>query len=322
MDLFGIYHGEIPAFLLEAAQTPVMQRLKGVGMNCGCEYTSFPQFSAWQKYSRFDHSLGAGLITWHFTEDPHQAMAALLHDVATPVFSHVVDFLRGDYLTQESTEVDTAQRILGSKELAAVFARHGIEAERVVDYHLYPIADNDAPRLSADRLEYTLGNIINFGFGDRETVKTYYNDLQAAEGELVFAHEETACAFAVDALRCGSVYVSDADRYAMQILAELLGRAVAEGILREEDFYLQEQDVIARLLASALAQQWRDFCSLHTVVRTEVPDHTGRKIFAKKRFIDPMAVSGCRASQLDAQFQKTLSDFTAYSFDYWLNAVK
>ena len=33
-----------------------------------------------------------------------------------------------------------------------------IKVEEISDYHIYPIADNDTPQLSADRLEYTLSN--------------------------------------------------------------------------------------------------------------------------------------------------------------------
>ena len=40
-ELWSIYHYEIPEFLCEFAAVPPMQRLKAVGMNCGCEYTSF-----------------------------------------------------------------------------------------------------------------------------------------------------------------------------------------------------------------------------------------------------------------------------------------
>lgn len=322
MDLLEIYHHEIPDFLREAAQTPVMQRLKGVGMNCGCEYTAFPLFSHWQSYSRFDHCLGTGLITWHFTGDPHQAMAALLHDVATPVFSHVVDFLRGDYLTQESTEDGTKEMILESRQLMEVCKKYAITPELITDYHRYPIADNDSPKLSADRLEYTLGNIVNFGFGDRETVKTYYEDLCVQEDELVFVHEDIACAFARDALRCGKIYVSDEDRYAMQILAELLKEAVAKGIVTQADLYRQEKDVIETLQNSCLASGWCDFCNLRKVIRTDIPDETGRKIFAKKRYVDPMTNCGSRASELDNEFSAERKAFQNYSFDYYLNAVK
>ena len=38
------YHSEVPAWLGEFCAVPEMQRLRGVGMNCGCEYTSFPRF--------------------------------------------------------------------------------------------------------------------------------------------------------------------------------------------------------------------------------------------------------------------------------------
>ena len=312
MNLFPIYHENIPPFLQEAAATPPMQRLRGVGMNCGCEYTSFPEFSIWQSYSRFDHSLGAALITWHFTQDPKQALAALFHDIATPVFSHVVDFLRGDYETQESTESGTREMILESKEILAVCRKYGIDPEDITDYHRYPIADNDSPRLSADRLEYTLGNIVNFGFGTEETVKAYYENLIPTATELVFRDESTACAFAKDALRCSRVYVSDADRYSMQLLSELLSDAIRLEILTAEDLYLQEADVLAKLEGSSLLKRWQAFRALKRVARST----DGRVILAKKRYIDPCTVNGQRASQLDAGFARELYGFLSYSFCY------
>lgn len=317
MQLWHIYHAEIPDFLLEAAKTPAMQRLKGVGMNCGCEYTSFPLFDGWQPYSRFDHSVGAALIVWHFTGDRTQTMAALLHDIATPVFSHVVDFLRGDHLTQESTESGTEEIILQSRELAEVFCKYGIEAADVTDYHRYPIADNDSPKLSADRLEYTLGNIVNFGFGSEETVKAYYEDLVATDTELVFRTPELAVAFARDALRCSRIYVCDQDRFSMQRLADLLKTAVADGIVSEADFYLQEPDVIEKLRASHLQKDWQDFCGLNRLERSKA----GQVILAKKRYIDPCTAAGVRASELDETFREELAAFLAYSFDYGLCAI-
>ena len=314
MNLFSIYHENIPPFLQEAAATPPMQRLKGVGMNCGCEYTSFPEFSTWQSYTRFDHSLGAALITWHFTSDPKQALAALFHDIATPVFSHVVDFLRGDYETQESTEIGTREMILGSREILAVCKQYGIDPETITDYHRYPIADNDSPRLSADRLEYTLGNIVNFGYGSTETIRTYYENLQATDTELVFRDEEIACAFAKDALRCSWVYVADADRYSMQILSEILAEAISAKIITPADLYLQEKDVVAKLERSPLLARWQAFRKLTQVT----PSDHGRVILAKKRYIDPCTTKGTRASQLDEAFAAELNAFLAQGFDYGL----
>ncbi|MFR3922543.1 MAG: hypothetical protein ACLTYN_11880 [Dysosmobacter welbionis] len=157
---WSLYHPEIPEFLRRLAETPPMARLRQVGMNCGCEYTSFPRFAGWVPYSRFDHSVGVGLIVWHFTGDLRQSAAGLLHDAATPAFAHVVDFLHGDHLHQESTEARTAELIETSPELQALLKEYGLTTEDVADYHRYPIADNDSPQLSADRLEYTLGPAV------------------------------------------------------------------------------------------------------------------------------------------------------------------
>lgn len=275
-DLTAIYHAFVPPLLAELTQAPEMERLKLVGMNCGCEYTSFPRFANGGTYSRFDHSLGVGLIVWHFTGDPAQAAAGLLHDIATPPFAHVVDFLRGDYLTQEATEDGTRERIDGSRSIQAVLSRYGLRTEDVRDYHRYPIADNDSPRLSADRLEYTLGNALRWGFLNRAEIAAIYADLRVGtneEGqpELVFSDPRLASAFAQAALRCSKVYVSDEDRYSMQALCELIGKAMKAGVLSPADLDGDEPSLIAKLEASPLASDWRVFRSLHRTERAEAP---------------------------------------------------
>ena len=90
-------------WLREFCETPEMQRLKDVGMNCGCEYTSFPRFRNLAPYSRYRHSVGAARIVWNFTGSREQTLAALFHDISTPAFAHTIDFLHGDYLHQEYT---------------------------------------------------------------------------------------------------------------------------------------------------------------------------------------------------------------------------
>ena len=80
-------------------------------MNCGVEYTNFPFFQNIIPYSRYEHSIGVSLIVYHFTHDKKQTVAGLLHDIATPVFAHTIDFYHQDHLKQESTEFDTKKII-------------------------------------------------------------------------------------------------------------------------------------------------------------------------------------------------------------------
>ena len=326
MKEFSIYHPEIPAFLRAAADTPPMQRLRAVGMNCGCEYTSFPRFDRCAPYSRFDHSLGVALIVWHFTASPAQALAGLFHDIATPAFSHVVDFLRGDHLTQESTEDGTTELIHGSPEIQDLLGSLGLTTEDVCDYHRYPIADNDAPRLSADRLEYSLGNLVQFGFADLPAVKAIYEDLTVVENEdgapePAFRSEELARQFARGALRCSEVYVSDEDRYAMQMLAELLGAAIKKGVLTEDDLFRTEPEVLARLRADAeFARRWERFCGYREILTADQPGTDGdwRVIPAKKRRIDPLILGRGRTSACCPAFRENLLKFLQMPQDYWV----
>ena len=89
-----------------------------------------------------------------------QTLSGLFHDIATPVFKHCVDFLNGDYMSQESTEDLTTDIIRNSKEIMELLKRDNIDLSEVDNYHLYPIADNDTPKLSSDRLEYSLSNAL------------------------------------------------------------------------------------------------------------------------------------------------------------------
>ena len=73
-----------------------------------------------------DHSVGVALIIWNFTKDKKQTLAGLFHDIATPIFKHCIDFMNGDYETQESTEELTTCIIKNSKEIMALLERDNI----------------------------------------------------------------------------------------------------------------------------------------------------------------------------------------------------
>lgn len=326
MNLWHIYHDSIPGFLMQAAQTPAMQRLKGVGMNCGCEYTRFPEFVHCQPYSRFDHSMGVALIVWHFTNDKAQALSGLLHDIATPVFAHVIDFANGDHMTQESTEELTQELIQKDPALLDILRINRLSVSEVEDYHVYPIADNHAPMLCADRLEYTLGNAVNFGFLTEQTVQALYRDLRAeinecGQPELIFQTPEKALLFAETALKCSRIYVCDADRYAMQILSEIIVDAIHTGTLSREDLYTVETAVIRKLKDSPFRDRWQKFCTMSQTVRSDVPDDAGqwRCIPAKKRYIDPYIAGKGRVSTLYPEFSKALNGFLAESQSHWIS---
>ena len=327
-ELWDIYHHELPAFLQEFSVTPPMQRLKDVGMNCGCEYTAFPLFSGLCPYSRFDHSVGVSLIVWHFTGSMEQALAGLFHDVTTPVFAHVVDFLNGDHMKQESTEAGVAECLESSREVMDLLQKYEIPLERITDYHRYPVADNNAPALAADRLEYTLGNLWNYGFADLKQIRAAYEDLlvgadETGTNELVFRTPETAEWFSRMALKTSRIYIADEDRFAMQALADLLCRAVERGVIRYEDLWTTEHAVVAQLTADPVSRkEWETFCGYSRILRSLDPPEDGYwvRIGAKRRWIDPYVPGFGRVSRWNRTAAEEIEALKATPFDLWLSA--
>ena len=324
--ILRIYHPEMPEFLAPFPVLPELERLRQVGMNCGCEYTAFPRFQNLPESSRYHHSLGAALITWHFTRETAPTLAALFHDIATPVFAHTVDFLRGDYLQQEATEDGTGDLLRRIAALSDLLAPHGLRVEDIEDYHQYPVADNDAPRLSADRLEYTLRNILHYRFGTLSDLQRFYSDLCVASEdgvtELAFRSLDVAREFAFAALRCSEIYVSPEDRYAMQRLSELLAMAIQRGVLAQEDLYGVEPDVIKKLESDPeTARAWRDYRALHEMIADKTaPEADRRVVKAKKRSIDPWVAGQGRLSDIDKTFAAALNAFREEPQDGWLCA--
>lgn len=326
--LWTLYHSEIPEFLREFVATPPMKRLKSVGMNCGCEYTRFPLFTGIRPYSRFDHSLGVALIVWHFTESMEQTLAGLFHDVTTPVFAHVVDFLNGDHLRQESTEAGVAECLAASPEIMDLLKRYDLTLEQVSDYHQYPIADNDSPALSADRLEYTMGNLFNYGFVDLRQIRGFYEDLvvgadERGKTELVFRSPDMASLFTRAALKNSYVYVAKEDRFAMQALADLLQLALDRGAICREDLWTTEPKMIGRLEADPVCSAaWKRFCDYSHILQSDERPNEGYWVCigAKKRWIDPFVIGWGRVSKWDADAQKEIQAFQTLDFSSWLSA--
>lgn len=276
-------------------------------------------FVGLDNYSRYKHSVGCALIVWHFTQDRRQTIAALLHDIATPTFAHVVDFLNGDHLKQESTENGTVNIIASSPEIMTRLKEWNIELEEVADYHVYPIADNDSPKLSADRLEYTLSNLVNYRITPTEKIKEWYDHLmvgknEEGEDELMFDDFQIAEAFCLSALETSKIYVADEDRFAMQTLSELLCKHITRGVLSKNDLYRTESEVIALLQQDEEARQdWERFRALRHIHRG---NHAGAKtVLSKRRYINPYLNGKGRMVHLSDMFAQALEPFLSQRLD-------
>ena len=329
----SIYTTNTPTMLNQLAATPEMRRLTDVGMHCGCEYAKIPIYSNSRfRYTRLIHSIGAANIIWHFTKDIKQAIAGLLHDIATPVFAHTIDFMNNDHVKQESTEARTYAIIENSVEIMSLLKSNNIDINDVCDYHKYPIADNDTPMLSADRLEYTLGDGYCIYHENLSQMAAIYNDLYVGTNEhgvaeLCFNTQDIAKKFVKISLRNSRLYVSNEDRYLMQCLAEIIRDAINTGTLTLDDLYSTESEVTKSLKkCPQLSIKWNEYTNIVSISASKVkpPDVYSLKVAAKKRYINPLVKTQegvKRIAEIDANLKMEIDNFLSSDFNNWLYAV-
>lgn len=315
---------EFPEWLLEYIYTPEMLRLDGVCMSCGTCYTKI--YNDKYFYSTLTHSVAVALIIWNFTKDKKQTLAGLFHDIATPVFKHCIDFMNGDSEKQESTEERTEQIIKNSKQINSLLNRDNIKIEEVSDYKIYPIADNDTPKLSSDRLEYTLsGGLYQVRIFDIEQIKKYYNNIIISKNEdgieeLAFKDKEICEDFIHKISKLWPRWLEDEERLCMQFIADIVKSMYKKGYITIDNLYeFSEKEIIDKIKNCEDLYIRNAFINFEQAQRNLVykSEEVNNEIYCtsvkgKKRYINPLVINGqnvSRIKEISEIANKVINDF-------------
>ena len=315
---------QFPEWLLDYIYTPEMLRLDKIGMSCGTLYTKV--YNDKYFYSTLTHSVAVALIIWNFTHDKKQTISGLFHDIATPTFKHCIDFMNGDSEHQESTEERTEQIIRNSKEIMNLLNKDNIKIEEVSDYHIYPIADNDTPMLSADRFEYTLsGGLYQIRIFDLDSIEKYYNNVIISKNEnnideLTFKDVKICESFIHDISKLWPRWIEDEDRLCMQFITDVIKSMNKKGYITIDDLYTLSDAEVLHLIKTCDDPYIRNSFNLfenatrNSVYKSDLPNN---KIYcttvkSKKRYINPLTIYNnktCRISDISSQANNDINNF-------------
>ncbi len=324
LDYFNVLEPNFPEWLNDYIETKELLKQRYISVTCGTIYSDL--FESEFFFSSLDHSVAVALIVWHFTHDKKQTLSGLFHDIATPAFKHCVDFLNGDYMTQESTEDLTSKIISNSKEIMDLLKRDNIKLEEVEDYHIYPVADNDTPKLSADRLEYSLSNaLLTYKLSDIDEINKIYNDVildKDEDGtlELSFKSKETALEFVKITSKLSIIYREDRTRYSMQLLADIIKKLNEDRLITKEDLYNMKESEVIEIIENSKYKDifniWKNAKNIK--VSKEKPEtvyfvHHGAKI----RYIDPL-VNKRRISSISEEAKKEIDKNLSYDMNNYV----
>ena len=337
-EYFKILSPEFPNWLLDYINTKEMKRLANISISCGMDYTK--QFNIKYFYSNLEHSIGVALIVWNFTHDKKQTLAGLFHDIATPAFKHCIDFMNGDTEKQESTEEKTLEILKNSSDIMSLLERDNIKLEEVYDYKIYPIADNDTPKLSADRFEYTFSSGLTFfKVWDLDKIKKVYNDITITKNEegiaeLTFKTKEICEEYIDIASKLWPEWVSDKDRTSMQFIADICKSMYIKKYLTLEDLYTySEKEIIDKILNcddDYLKNSFKKFQESTEVYsgKDKINDKYCINVKVKTRYVNPLVNTkegSIRISEISKNSSKKITEYleipkggywTYFNFDF------
>ena len=288
---------KIPRFLNKYLEVPSLVRLKNIGYFCGMDYASKEVYDFRELITRYDHSLTVALLTWRFTHDKKATIAGLFHDVATPCFAHVIDYMNKDYANQESTEEYTEEIIKNDKELRRCIRIDKLKYSDICDFKEFSIVDNKRPKLCADRydgliltgynwtksielsdiLEFTDNlclhmnedNILELGFKDRDICNRV---LKVSDEIDLICH-------------------SNEDNYMMELLADITRITISKNIIEYKDlYYLTEVELFDKIRNSDDDELLKLLDKFYNIKASEIPDTI--MIDVKKRDLNSLCYDG------------------------------
>lgn len=284
--------GKVPKFLEKYLEVPSIVRLKKVGYFCGMDYASKDIYDFSEYISRYDHSLTVALLVYKLTKNKVMTIAGLLHDIGTPCFSHVIDYMNKDYLKQESTEEYTEKIIREDKKLLECLEKDKIKCEDVVDFKKYSIVDLDRPKMCADRIDGIILNGIgwckNISFSDIANIVYSLTVYKNEEGADEVGFNNIAVCQRVIEISESFDFLSHTkeDNYMMNLLGDITKRGLESGLYSYYDLYHMNEYEILDILKR---EQYDDLLDkFYNITIYDIPDIEMPDI--KRRIVCPLVL--------------------------------
>ena len=284
---------KLPECIKKYLNCPSLLRLKNVGYFCGMDYASKDIYDFKEYISRYDHSLTTALITYKLTKDKQTTIAALFHDVSTPCFSHVIDYMNKDFDKQESTEEYTEKLIMNDNYLQELLKEDNISPEEIIDFKRYTVVDNNRPKLCADRLD---GIILTGLFWTKSITKKditeillsiYITKNEYNEDEISFDNQKVANKVLKTSNLIDKYCHTKEDNYMMLLLADIVKLSIDNKYILYDDLFILSEIDIFKILDSKRNKKLKELLNkFRKIKKEEIPDIISPNV--KNRILNPL----------------------------------
>lgn len=265
----------IPEFLNKYLTLSSLNRLKEVGYFCGMDYASSNIYNFKEYISRYMHSLSTSLLVYYLTKDKRCTLQALFHDISTPVFSHVIDYMNKDYIYQETTEEFTELILKSDKKLLEYLELDKIPLDNLVNFKFSTIVDSPRPKMCADRLDEI---ILNGAYWTKTlNEKDIFNIIKSTE---LYINEESIPEIGFNNITAYNKVVetndltniemhSNYDNYMMELLANITRYLINKEYIKYEDLYFLTENKIFKLINNIEDKELKEYIFLFKNIKKE-----------------------------------------------------
>ena len=201
-------------------------------------------------------------------------LAGLFHDIATPCFSHVIDYMNKDYENQESTEEYTESILKNDSLLNRYLKQDGININDITDFKKYNIVDNKRPKLCTDRLDGVILTGIAWTKNiSLEDIQNIIKDIEVYDDEVGFKSINIANKV-LDVNNSINEYChSKEDSYMMELLASITKHAIDNNVITYDELYNStEKDILFKIKTSGNDALLTYFNEFETITLDKIPN--------------------------------------------------
>jgi uncharacterized protein len=302
--------------LLDLLQSRAMARLRGV-----LQHGVTALIGITRPVSRFEHSVGVMLLVRRLGAGLDEQIAALLHDISHTAFSHVVDYVFNNHCEQSYHE-EQKEPFMAASDLPEILARHGYDWRAFLHEDNYPLLEQPAPALCADRLDYFLRDSLDLGLAEPAQIQAVLPHLKVAGGRIVVDDLASALWMADTYMAADEASWSNFREVGLyELTAQAIRQALRLDVLAEADLMTTDSQVWQRLqlCSEPQVQAPLGLVSASTLFIWD-DDHPDFRVGTKLRTIDPdVQVHGTleRLSKLDVSYARRREAYLARKSGDW-----
>lgn len=234
--LYGEF--EIDNVLNEIIETSEIQRLKGIYQGGA----SFLVNENWN-VTRYDHSIGTMLLIKLLGGSTEEQIAGLIHDISHTAFSHVIDIVFDN--AEEDFHETLFDKVVKNSDIPNILNKYNYDLNRILNCHNFGLLEKDAPKLCADRIDYTLRDLYHGKKITKSEIDLFINELRVVDDEIVLNSLESSVWFVNTYYKEVIGYLMNPlNIYACDKLSEILKVALSQNIITKDDLFKTDEEVI------------------------------------------------------------------------------